>query len=56
LLLAQGWAEGLRLKALEPVPAADWVRLTQAQFEPVPVTPDCCIVPSWHEPLAVARR
>ena len=56
LLLAQGWAEGLHLTALERVPAADWVRLTQAQFEPVPVTPAFWIVPSWHEPPAAAQR
>jgi ribosomal protein L11 methyltransferase len=26
----------------------DWVRLTQSQFEPIEITPDLFIVPSWH--------
>ncbi|MFN7835453.1 MAG: 50S ribosomal protein L11 methyltransferase [Burkholderiaceae bacterium] len=30
----------------------DWVRLTQAQFEPIEITPRLWIVPSWHEPPA----
>ena len=34
----------------------DWVRLTQAQFSPVEVTPDFWIVPTWHEVPAAARR
>ena len=34
----------------------DWVRLTQSQFEPVPITPGFWIVPSWHEPPADATR
>jgi ribosomal protein L11 methyltransferase len=29
--------------------------LTQSQFEPVPITPEFWIVPSWHEPPAAAR-
>lgn len=28
----------------------DWVRLTQSQFEPISVTPDLWIVPTWHTP------
>jgi ribosomal protein L11 methyltransferase len=31
------------------VPEQDWVRLTQAQFSPVEITPSFWIVPSWHE-------
>ncbi len=27
----------------------DWVRLTQSQFEPIPISPRLWIVPSWHE-------
>lgn len=34
----------------------DWVRLTQSQFDPVQITPDFWIVPSWHEPPAAATR
>ena len=56
LLLAQDWAEDVRLHAIQIVPEQDWVRLTQSQFTPVPVTPDFWIVPSWHEPPAEARR
>ncbi len=28
----------------------DWVRLTQSQFDPIPVTPGLWIVPTWHTP------
>ena len=28
----------------------DWVRLTQSQFEPIPISPRLWIVPSWHTP------
>ncbi len=56
LLLAQDWTEGLRVIALSPVAEQDWVRLTQSQFEPVPITEDFWIVPSWHQPPAAARR
>ena len=56
LLMAQGWAEGIQLHAIQTVPEQDWVRLTQSQFAPVPVTHDFWIVPSWHEPPAQARR
>ena len=31
------------------VPAQDWVRLTQSQFEPIEITPNLWIVPTWHE-------
>jgi len=31
------------------VPQEDWVRLTQSQFQPVAITEDFWIVPSWHE-------
>lgn len=47
-LLAQECARGARLEALRPVADQDWVRLTQAQFEPVAITPSFWIVPSWH--------
>ncbi|MBL8377321.1 MAG: 50S ribosomal protein L11 methyltransferase [Burkholderiales bacterium] len=32
------------------VPARDWVRETQAQFEPIQVSPRLWIVPTWHDP------
>ena len=56
VLLAQDWAQEIRLHAVRAVAEQDWVRLTQSQFAPVPVTPDFWIVPSWHEPPAQARR
>ena len=30
------------------VPDADWVRLTQSQFQPIPIAGRLWIVPSWH--------
>jgi ribosomal protein L11 methyltransferase len=36
--------------ALEDVPEADWVRSSQAQFEPIRVSERLWIVPSWHAP------
>ena len=52
---AQDWAADVALIALQPVAEQDWVRLTQSQFAPVPITPDFWIVPSWHEPPAQAK-
>jgi ribosomal protein L11 methyltransferase len=56
LLLAQDWAGDVRLQGLQAVAEQDWVRLTQSQFAPVPVTEDFWIVPSWHEPPAGAQK
>jgi len=36
----------------EAVPEQDWVRLTQAQFDPIRISERLWIVPSWHEPPA----
>lgn len=33
----------------EMIEEQDWVRLTQAQFEPILITPKLWIVPTWHE-------
>jgi ribosomal protein L11 methyltransferase len=55
LLLAQDWAQGVSLDAVDAVPDEDWVRVTQSQFAPVPVTDDFWIVPSWHTPPAEAK-
>jgi ribosomal protein L11 methyltransferase len=58
-LQAQPWrheGEPLQVGSIAPVPDADWVRLTQSQFAPVPVTPQFWIVPSWHEPPAGAEH
>jgi ribosomal protein L11 methyltransferase len=56
LLLAQDWAQGLQLESVLPVADQDWVRLTQSQFAPVPITPDFWIVPSWHALPPEAKR
>ena len=55
LLLAQDWTAGMHVQALAEVAEQDWVRLTQSQFEPVPITPVFWVVPSWHVPPAEAR-
>jgi ribosomal protein L11 methyltransferase len=55
-LLAQDWTEGLAVQSLQAAPEADWVRLTQSQFEPVAITPTFWIVPTWHEVPAAARQ
>jgi len=56
LLQAQDFFAGCEVEGIEPVPEQDWVRLTQSQFEPVEITPDFWIVPTWHEPPAAARQ
>jgi ribosomal protein L11 methyltransferase len=56
LLLAQDWAaHGVHVQSLRAVPDQDWVRVTQAQFAPVQITPTFWIVPSWHAVPAEAR-
>ena len=49
LLQLQDFFEGCKILAVKPVPEQDWVRLTQSQFEPVDITPEFWIVPTWHE-------
>ena len=56
LLLAQDWAADVQVQSLDAVPDVDWVRLTQAQFVPVEITPTFWIVPSWHQAPAAAQR
>jgi ribosomal protein L11 methyltransferase len=55
VLLAQDFADGLHVQGLSEVDEQDWVRITQAQFQPVPITADFWIVPSWHETPAAAK-
>lgn len=55
-LLGQPWAADLHLVSIEAVQEQDWVRLTQSQFEPVAVTGDFWIVPTWHQAPVAARR
>lgn len=56
VLEPQDFFAGCQRVAIQAVPEQDWVRLTQAQFAPVQITPDFWIVPSWHEPPAQARQ
>jgi len=56
LLQAQDFFAGCTVIGIEVVAEQDWVRLTQSQFEPVEITPEFWIVPSWHEPPAQARQ
>ena len=55
-LLAQPGAAGLAVRSMAPLPDQDWVRLTQAQFAPVEITPSFWIVPSWHAVPPAAQR
>ena len=55
LLALQDFFDGCTVQAVAAVPDQDWVRLTQSQFEPVPVTPSFWIVPTWHEVPPEAR-
>ncbi len=34
---------------VDTVAEQDWVRLTQSQFDPIPISPRLWIVPTWHE-------
>jgi ribosomal protein L11 methyltransferase len=49
LILAQDWASDIHVQGIQPVGEQDWVRLTQSQFQPVPITDTFWIVPTWHE-------
>ena len=55
VLLAQDFFANCRIEALTQVPDQDWVRLTQSQFEPLAITSDFWIVPTWHEVPADAK-
>lgn len=56
LLKLQDFFEGCVVQGVRAVLEQDWVRLTQSQFEPVAITPDFWIVPTWHEPPAAAKQ
>lgn len=49
LILSQDWATDIHVQGIQPVDEQDWVRLTQSQFKPVPITDSFWIVPTWHE-------
>lgn len=46
---ALGW-ERVPAHRVEPVPEEDWVRATEAQFDPIRISDRLWIVPSWHSP------
>lgn len=49
LLQLQDFFEGCQVLGVQEVEPQDWVRLTQSQFQPVDITPEFWIVPTWHE-------
>jgi len=55
LLSLQDFFADASLLGIHTVEEQDWVRLTQSQFEPVSITDDFWVVPSWHEPPAQAK-
>lgn len=55
LILAQDWAGDIHVQGIQPVDEQDWVRLTQSQFQPVPITDSFYIVPTWHDVPAAAK-
>lgn len=56
LLAAQDFFAACSLLGVVALADQDWVRLTQSQFEPVEITPEFWIVPTWHEPPAAAKQ
>lgn len=53
---AQIGLEKLPEYRIETLADNDWVRLTQSQFEPIPISPRLWIVPTWHtasDPAAI---
>ena len=54
-VLAQYGSAGVHLQALCAMADQDWVRLTQQQFQPVPITDTFWVVPSWHAAPPQAR-
>lgn len=56
VMLGRFGGQGVRIDALREVADQDWVRLTQSQFEPVAITEQFWIVPSWHAVPPTATR
>lgn len=56
LLMAQPWGKQIHVQAVDKVAEQDWVRLTQSQFDPIEITPDFWIVPSWHKAPEQAQK
>jgi ribosomal protein L11 methyltransferase len=49
LLLANDLVRPEQIQSRNVIAEQDWVRITQAQFEPIIVTPKLAIVPTWHD-------
>jgi len=56
LLKLQDFFGHASIVRIAEVPPQDWVRLTQSQFEPVEITPELWVVPTWHEAPAQASK
>ncbi|MDI9332957.1 MAG: 50S ribosomal protein L11 methyltransferase [Cytophagales bacterium] len=56
ILSLQDFFENCRTIGIVAVPEQDWVRITQSQFAPVPVTESFFIVPTWCEPPPAAQQ
>jgi ribosomal protein L11 methyltransferase len=56
LLCVQDFFHNCQSLGVRPVEDQDWVTLTQSQFQPVEITSDFWIVPTWHEPPDQAKR
>lgn len=56
ILALQDFFTASRVVSVTEVPEQDWVRLTQSQFAPVPITHDFYIVPTWCEAPPEARQ
>ena len=56
ILQAQDFFGDCTLQGVSAIADQDWVRLTQAQFAPVEITPNFWIVPSWHQLPAAASH
>ncbi len=56
ILQAQDFFAECELAGIHALADQDWVRLTQSQFAPVPISPGFWIVPTWHEPPAGAQH
>lgn len=56
ILQAQDFFAHSQVLSTQAVQEQDWVRITQAQFEPVAITPEFWIVPSWHDVPQAAQH
>ena len=55
-LSAQEDLSGWELLVLKVVQDQDWVRLTQSQFQPVGITPEFWVVPTWSDVPPEAKK